>query len=355
MINFFAPINKILGYGVHAINLIIAYYKYNKDIALYPINGALNYSDTIIDELLQNQIKSKKDDMGICIWHEFDMLRFCGKPRIGLVVFEKEELIELAKTQLMTLNYIIVVSEWAKKVLLRELKEYKPDNIFIIPEGFDENIFFPEYKQDYKLETLKEELKFITIGKFEDRKNSLLILELFANVASNSLRKTKLIAHMYNHFNLTWLKEIEKKLNLWGMQKVGNVWLKGNTTIQILDKPFRTQEEIAKVINKSHFGIYLSDAEGWNLPLIETLACGIPCVCKNITGQTEYLKEYSKELLVNTQSEILQTFLKLLNEPEKYLDENYRYDKYLLENFTWDKAGKKLDKLIKDIKSYETV
>lgn len=51
--------------------------------------------------------------------------------------------------------------------------------------------------------------------------------------------------------------------------------------------------------NNATFGVFLSDAEGWNRPLMECLASGTPSICSNVTGHTEYLDDYPEILKVN--------------------------------------------------------
>ena len=59
--------------------------------------------------------------------------------------------------------------------------------------------------------------------------------------------------------------------------------------------------DMRSIYNKANIGIFPSKAEGWCLPLIECLACGVPSIATYCTGQTEYLNEIQdlqKDLII---------------------------------------------------------
>jgi glycosyltransferase involved in cell wall biosynthesis len=49
-----------------------------------------------------------------------------------------------------------------------------------------------------------------------------------------------------------------------------------------------THEEIAKIINNCDCGLFPSRAEGWNMELLESMACGKPVITTNYSAHTEY-------------------------------------------------------------------
>jgi glycosyltransferase involved in cell wall biosynthesis len=367
----FMPVNNQLGYGIHGYNLLKAYYKNcSKEIALLPINGQKYIQgDEVVDECIKNQEKTSSENPSICIWHEHDMMRFTGSPRIGFPVFEMEKLDEKSINQLKQLDYVLVPSEWQKSVLVKY--GISCLNIHVIPEGFDPEIFYPEYSKEYKLERLKEKITFITVGKYESRKSSKLVLELFCQLLPYFNKKIELIAHMFNLFYPNWIHDVEETLMKFGLKKFGsNRWVRGNLTIIVPEAPIESSEGVSVLMKKAHFGIYLSKAEGWNLPLIETLACGTPCLTTNTTGQSEYLEAYKSDIIIKSyhkeiandgiwfkgdrgiwrvpdEKEIVQKLMNIVKNPEKYLE--YDYSKYLKDNFTWKHSALKLKEFLDGI------
>jgi glycosyltransferase involved in cell wall biosynthesis len=61
--------------------------------------------------------------------------------------------------------------------------------------------------------------------------------------------------------------------------------------------PRERPAQVAAVINSCDAGVYPYRAEGWNLPLLETLACGLPVVATAYSGPVEYLSESNASLL----------------------------------------------------------
>jgi hypothetical protein len=48
---------------------------------------------------------------------------------------------------------------------------------------------------------------------------------------------------------------------------------------------------LRNIYRSGDLGVYPYFAEGWNLPLIESMACGLPCIASFCTGPTEYLNK----------------------------------------------------------------
>ena len=54
--------------------------------------------------------------------------------------------------------------------------------------------------------------------------------------------------------------------------------------------PFLNREEYINELSTSDVFLSCSRSEGWNLPLIEAMACGIPSIYSNCSGQLEFAK-----------------------------------------------------------------
>lgn len=297
MLNFYAPINN-LGYGIHSYNFIKALEDEGVEICLFPIHGKVSTPNIDTDRWIANQSKFNKDDTSIMIFHENEMNRFYGKKRIGFPVFEtgiRKEDIPL----LESLDYIFQPSHWGKEYL--EKLGFK--NVYVVPEGYSDKVFNTMISCNFKekLNILdKHGIIFTHIGKFEYRKSSEDILTVFTQALEGENVKCKLFAHMFNPFMLQWLDIVEKHLFDLGysiLQKESNLikYSKANLTVLVLKTGLKS---IVDFYRQSHFGLYASKAEGFNLPLIESLACGLPCITTNWTGQSEYLKDYPKELII---------------------------------------------------------
>jgi glycosyltransferase involved in cell wall biosynthesis len=63
------------------------------------------------------------------------------------------------------------------------------------------------------------------------------------------------------------------------------------------------QNEIAAIINRSNYAIFPYRAEGWCMPLLESLACGLPVAATNYSAPTEYLTKENSYMIDVTEKE----------------------------------------------------
>lgn len=292
-LNLFAPISRT-GYGVHSINFLAAIDSYY-DVSLYPIaqpdyDGKYN---TIIQKAIARADNLNAKAPSIKIWHDTDMATFCGNPRIAYTVFELDRISPRGKNHLASCNKIIVPSEWAKSILERHL--FMGDAIYVVPEGVDTQMFpYETIEYDEKF-SKNSPLVVCNVGKFEKRKGHYSILE--------ALRNTTMYITMYAHwFNPFMKKEVIVKaieengwtnvhtpIDVYGCRF--ELYSNPNATVKLylsLDH-IHKQREISNLYRTADVGLFPHFAEGWNLPLSEAMATGLPCITQNYSGPSEYL------------------------------------------------------------------
>ena len=120
------------------------------------------------------------------------------------------------------------------------------------------------------------------------------------------------------------------------------------------------------LFNSVDIALGLSGAEGWNLPLLECIACGRPCLTTDNTAQADYIKRgiYPEELIITshqkepTQSgkawwlldedEMASKINQMIKNPVKYLKMEQRcLDS--MSSFTWANAGKRLGEVLQTV------
>jgi len=371
MVNFFAPINY-LGYGIHSYNTIKAYYdNFNKNVSLIPPFGQTQWRDKYIDEWLSNRKKISSKDIGIMIFNEPFLSQFSGSTRIGFPVFEMEKFTELNKVMMRSCDHLFTPSQWAKEIIKQEVGNIGVD---VIPEGYDPLIYHPRYSLNYKLNRIEEEgLYFVHVGKWEERKGTKDILTTFLDAFRGKKIKVTLIIKAENMFNPNWQKEIIDFLPF-GSYKSNQgeiIYACDNVTVNVLAPAHRTFKEIADLYRRADFGIWLSKAEGWNLPLMECIACGTPAITTSWTGMSEYMSGYPEELKITDFKSIIandgqwfhgdkgewktpaldqvRAILEAIAfDPEKYLLYENKCMRSI-ENFTWENAAKKMQEALKKL------
>lgn len=284
IINIFAPINY-LGYGVHSYNYMKTLA--DKFLIYYTPIGQIQCKDQeFLNKLNRN---FDKNSPSIMIFHENYMNQFAGSIRIGFPVFECDHIDDLSKRLLEQLDYIFVTSEWAKSILFENSIFTR---CYVIGEGVDTDIYKP-IKEKY-IDTNK--FTFITVGKHELRKNTDLILKTYIDNFRNT--DTALIMHTYNHFTKIF-SGIDPFKYGYIIENENDKYIKfsyGDSDIYF-SKPI--ENDLSLLYNSANIGIYPSRGEGYCLPLIESLACGLPCVATNCSGQSEYLNILELKTLQN--------------------------------------------------------
>jgi len=199
------------------------------------------------------------------IWHQFDLAYHVGKGHVAYSFYEMNGLTELEQIHMKSVDCMCVPSKWAQEVANKH-------NIITkgIPLGVDTEIFQPKEKPESPTYT------FLNIGKWELRKGHDIIPELFQQAFPNN-ENVKLLMMPNNPFlnegeSLTWINHYREVL--------------GNRVAFL--NPMQHHAQIAQVIQSADCGLFPSRAEGWNMPLLECMACGLPVITTKYSAHTEY-------------------------------------------------------------------
>ena len=274
------------GYGYAGLNILLSLAS-NHNIGLNPI-GHPNVESQEQASILNNCISYSHiipyDSPCIKIWHQFDLLNRIGNGKY--FAFPFFEVDTLNQKEIYHLNFpdeIIVSSEWAKNVLLRN-NINKP--IKIVPLGVDRSIF------DHSLQNKTDKYVFLTIGKWEKRKSHDIIIECFNKAFTD---KDDVELWMVTH-NPLLNKDQE---NQWiSLVESSNLRKK----IKIFPR-LPNHKAIAEIISYSNCGIYISRGEGWNLELLETLSMNKPVIVTNYSAHKDYCNTDNSFLVDITETE----------------------------------------------------
>jgi glycosyltransferase involved in cell wall biosynthesis len=280
-INVVAPINQ-LGYGITGLNVVKTLNQDN-NISLFMIGQpqVTNQEDAdIISECIKNAHFFDSNAPCIKIWHQHDMAQFAGRgQRIGFPIFELDKFNDIEKHQLESLDIIFVCSEWAKNVVLDNIK-VTDSKIKIIPLGVDSSIFKPsEMPKDCPT-------RFFNCGKWEIRKGHDKLVDIF-NSAFNENDNVELFMMCENPFCTE--QEQKEWINLYKNSKLGS-------KIHIIPRQ-NTQEEVYNIMQQMHCGIFPARAEGWNLELLEMMSCGKHVITTDYSAHTEFCNSNNSLLI----------------------------------------------------------
>lgn len=260
------PINN-LGYGVAGYNIFKELYKFHPSTALYPISKP-EFVDKFIEAGLNNREKSLVHDPCVKIWHQNDIHSHIGKGlHIGFPIFELTEFSSEEKLSMNHCDKLFVCSKWAKEIAGQVFNRLR--DIHVVPLGVDTEIFKPY--QSKRTQTV-----FFNCGKWEKRKGHDVLLECF-NRAFLSNDNVELWMMCDNPFIG---QDNQKWVNLYKNSPLGD-------KIRIIPRQ-KTQKDVYNIMKQTDCGVFPARAEGWNLELLEMMACGKDVITTNYSAHTEF-------------------------------------------------------------------
>ena len=284
--------------------------------------------------------------------HQYFFHNYSG-PKIAYTVWESTIYPELFFNKLKEYDQVWVPSKWQAEITAKQGIE--SNKIKIIPEGVNTSLFYPE---DLKYED--DKFRFLIFGRWDDRKSIRELIEAFKNVFGES-EKVELVISVDNPHSVDGMKSTEERLKFYNIN---------SNNIKILHFP--NKEDYAKYLKRGHVFLSCARSEGWNLPLIEAMACGIPSLYSNCSGQLEFAQ--GKGIPVDVKGTATSLYVNCYSKnqlPGNWYDpdfkdleskilevyNNYNFykavalkDSVLIRNeFTWDNAAKKADQAIKEL------
>jgi len=196
-------------------------------------------------------------------------------PKIAYNVWETTQQPEEFFNKLKEFDELWVPSKWQRDVTIKQ--GYPEDKIKVVPEGVDVHTFYPE-ETTHEL-TSDGRFKFFLAGRWDYRKSTKEIIETFLNTFDKD-EPVDLIVSIDNPFSGDGLETTENRLEHYGLT---------DSRIKVVHFPSR--EDYIKILKSCNVFLSCARSEGWNLPLIEAMACGIPSIYSNCSGQLEFAED----------------------------------------------------------------
>jgi autotransporter strand-loop-strand O-heptosyltransferase len=196
--------------------------------------------------------------------------------------------------RLLDFDQLWVPSKWQRQCTIDQ--GYPADRVKIVPEGVDGETFKPLHKHEkIALRGPTKSFRFLVFGRWEDRKSTKEIIESFKKAFVKN-EDVCLLLSVNNAFPVDLYKTTGERLVAYDFlpdHRIHNIG-------------FVTRQEYINILRTGHVFVSCSRAEGWNLPLIEALACGTPSICSNYGAQLDFaqsaikvkIKEHKKPINV---------------------------------------------------------
>jgi len=195
-------------------------------------------------------------------------------PKIGYNVWESTRQPDSFFKKWMEFDQLWVPSQWQRQCTIEQGAD--PNKVKVVPEGVDITTFYPEEvnHNDYN----DGRFKFVLFGRWDYRKSTKEIIEAFLKTFDES-EPVDLILSIDNKFASDGYDTTENRL-------IKN----GFDDERLKVKHFPSREDYVTYLKKGHIFLSCARSEGWNLPLIEAMACGTPSIYSADTGQMEFAK-----------------------------------------------------------------
>lgn len=289
-----------------------------------------------------------------------------SSPKIGFNVWESTRQMPSYFNKLLEYDQFWCPTEWQAKYTIEQ--GYPSDRVKIVPEGVDGDLFKSRTYHESKFirQTLykkynipKDAVCFMAFGRWDYRKSIKEIVQSFLEEFKND-KNIYLVLSADNPFPVDGMKTTEERLKHHNLE---------SDKIRILHFP--PQQEYIHWLQSGNIYVSCSRSEGWNLPLMEAIACGCPSICSNWGGQ-EFAFPIAN--LVNVPKELpphnvfmfkdgedigvwgepdfdhLKYIMRrTLNNHGQQINSTTQYSKILREKYTWQNAASIAEKNIKEL------
>jgi len=223
--------------------------------------------------------KDFKHDLNIILSetnHHYFYDNYIG-PKIAYNVWESTLQPQGYFNRLLEYDELWVPSKWQKECSIKQ--GFNEERVKVVPEGVDVDTFFPE-EVDVLDEYKDGRFKFLLFGRWDYRKSTKEIIQSFLNTFDKD-EPVDLVVSIDNMWGeqMDGFKTTEERLSHYNLL---------DDRIKILSFPKR--EDYIKFLKTGHVFLSCARSEGWNLPLIESMACGTPSIYSDCSGQLEFAK-----------------------------------------------------------------
>ena len=215
-------------------------------------------------------------------------------------------------------DVLIALTNTARQDILNHTK-LRDEQVKVVYCGVDSSIYKPLKREPNK------NLKIGYFGGFDGRKNAELVVKSFAKMSS---KRSDVELHMVGGGRNT---EVFRSMN------IPNAYF----------QPPLLDGKMVEFINSLDIFVYPTLAEGFGLPVVEAMACGVPVISSNVTTMPEVVGKYG--ILTDPDVEHISEAIEKLVDDEKL---RKKYTELSLERasqLSWKSAGLMAQKVLSDL------
>jgi len=188
------------------------------------------------------------------------------------IVFESNKIPAHILPVLQAADQVWVPSHWGRDVLINNGIDSR--KIWVVPEGINGKQFHPHGRRLYSHD---RPFRFLSVGKYEERKSFDETLQAFAQVFGNVPEVELVIKSNYFANQDQKSQALQRRIAELGLSNVTVIW--GEVE----------HDQVADLYRGCDVFVFPTKGEGWGFPLIEAAASGMPIITVPYSGHTEFL------------------------------------------------------------------
>jgi len=260
---------------------------FHKDLAYFrddwkPIKGLLNAEDEIKLEQLRKPLENQKSDVTLRMGYPFDLKPGNSEKTFVFGTAEWRMVFPFmlagnspVEETLKNLAAVIVTpSQWSKQGFIDS--GAPPERVVVIPHGIDTNIYHPlssEERQSKRQEfRWDEDFVFLNIGAMTNNKGIYFLLKAFAVVVEQYPQAHLVLKGLESLYASE--EFLKKHFNELTHSEVENILPRLTYIRESL-----SFSQMAGLYQAADVYVSPYMAEGFNMPVLEAVACGLPVIC----------------------------------------------------------------------------
>jgi glycosyltransferase involved in cell wall biosynthesis len=259
------------GVGTHTKNIFTVIQRLADDL----INIEF-YSKYDLEALGAALNSSQEEDINIFMFYTPGIARLYRGKKLFWYAFESTRPMLATSTLMDEFDLILSPSQWGKDCLMNY--GVPTDCVVVVPEGVNPWIYHPYPLDKRKNKDSGNKTRFLMVGKYETRKGYEVAIEAFGLAYEKNDQIEMLLKP-------EWVAGDKAVLR----PEIINLVLKHNHLPIKVTQSLMSYVQMRQLYRSADYFLFPSLCEGWGLPLIEAIACGIPAICCEFGGQSEYL------------------------------------------------------------------
>ncbi len=249
---------------------------------------------------------------------------------------ERRQARSLTSTTLKNVEKIIVVSD-ATRADIREIFDINPEKIKVIYNGIDKRFFIEPTSA--KINDLKKKYKIkkdyiLYLGQLEPRKNLTRLIEAFSELKERNLGE---------NFQL-----VIAGGSGWLAKEIRHIASDSEYCEDIIFAGYIEPDDLTSIFRGAKLFVFPSIYEGFGMPVVEAMACGLPVVLSDIPALKEvagdvgvFVNPYSVSGMARAMWRVLSS-----NSLQKELTQK---GLKRAEEFSWEKCARETLELYKKV------